>query len=483
MKPMRSSPRLTLSICLAAALAACGGDDNGSPAPTPSPSPTASPTASPTPSPTPTVSSCSLSARQDWAKALIDEWYLFPDLIASGVNKSAHSDLQSYIDALVAPARAQSRDRFFTYVTSASAEDALINSGRTAGFGFRLGYDTGADRVFIAESFESGPAYGNNILRGDEILRIDGTSVSSLMASGGPNAVIAALGPSEAGDTRTLQIRSLSGTTREVTLTKRTFTMEPLSPDYGSRVIDFGGRQVGYINLRTFIVNSAKNDLANAMAEFKDQGIDELVIDLRYNGGGLIDVAETFGDLLLAGNVGEVFSYTTLRSSKSGQNQTRNVAVNSSGIAAAKVAFIGTGSSASASELLMNALPPYLAGNVALIGTNTYGKPVGQFGFDDSNGCDDRLRVVTFKTENADREGEYYTGLAGTMPVTCRANDDIGHELGDPNEAMLSVALSWINGASCSAIGSARTAQDAGQQRILQPERPNAAQHRIPGLF
>jgi len=129
--------RFALTACLAGALASCGGGGGGGPptAGTPTPSPT-----SPAPTPAPTSGACSLSSRQDWVKQQIDEWYLFPTLVATNVNKASYNNLQSYIDALVAPARAQSKDRYFTYVTSIQEEEDLINSGATAGFGFRLAY-------------------------------------------------------------------------------------------------------------------------------------------------------------------------------------------------------------------------------------------------------------------------------------------------------------------------------------------------------
>ena len=128
---------------------------------------------------------------------------------------------------------------------------------------------------------------------------------------------------------------------------------------------------------------------------------------------------------------------------------------------------------------------PYLdPANLALIGDDTFGKPVGQFGFDLSQ-CDLRIRAVTFQTTNANDEGEYFTGLASVMPNTCRAGDDIFTPLGDPSEASISVALDFLAGRSCTAISGigGQTAQSVGGRELLQPARPNAAQFEIPGLF
>src|SRR3546814_7400638 len=91
---------------------------------------------------------------------------------------------------------------------------------------------------------------------------------------------------------------------------------------------------------------------------------------------------------------------------------------------------------------------PYLGTNMALVGTNTFGKPVGQFAFDLA-ACDDRLRLVAFKTENADHQGEYFTGMASVFPNTCRADDDIFVQLGEPDEASMATALDFLAGRSC----------------------------------
>jgi hypothetical protein len=469
-------------VSLVAALAACGGGgSNSNPiqvAPTPTPSGT--------PTPTPTTAGCSLSERKSWALGQLQEWYLFPELLDSSVNPDSFSTLSGYVDALVAPARAQSRDRFFTHVASIAEENAFFNSGQSAGFGVRLSYDTTANRVFVIEAFEGAPALAAGIDRGSEIIAI-GTnagnlqSVSSLMQSGGPQAVVNALGPSTAGTTRVLRVVT-NGTTSDLTVTKTTFALTPVSSRYGVKVLDNGGTRVGYVNLRTFI-DTADPALRNAFANFRSQGITQVIVDVRYNGGGLVSIAELFGDLLAANRVGQVFSHTTFRPSKASNDDTDNFGSQSEAIAATKIAFIGTTGSASASELLINAFTPYLNTNMALVGTNTFGKPVGQIALDRA-ACDDRLRPVAFRTENANRQGDYYTGLASRVPVTCSAGDDFTRPLGDPAEASVRVALDFLAGRSCTAISSGgQSPQGAGKRNLLQPDAPTTAQREVPGAF
>ncbi|MET4133435.1 carboxyl-terminal processing protease [Porphyrobacter sp. MBR-155] len=487
--------RTALSFVLAASLAACGGGGSSSPPPNTGGGPT------PAPTPTPTPSACSLRAQQDFADQVLNEWYLFPDLLAT-VNQTSVNSLQAYLDARVAPARAQNRDRGFTFATSIAEENALINSGSSAGFGIRLAFDNAARRVFVAEAFEGANGLAAGLDRGSEITAIGTTSanlqtVSSLMASGGAQAVVDALGPSTAGTTRVLRFVQPGGATIESSITKTDFSLDPVSDRFGTLILNDGGKQVGYLNLRTFIVADAAEQLRQAYGQFAAQGVTELIIDLRYNGGGLVSVADTMGDLMGEGRIGQVWSRTILRPSKAAENETRLFRSEVNAIAPSRVAFIATGATASASELVTNSMIPYLNDNIALIGANSFGKPVGQFGFDLA-ACDLRVRAVTFQTVNANDQGEYFSGLASVMPNTCSAGDDLSRALGDPQEASIATALDFLAGRSCAApitggqiaiaggvnqTQRARAGLDLPEHQMLQPQRPNAAQFEIPGLF
>jgi carboxyl-terminal processing protease len=182
-----------------------------------------------------------------------------------------------------------------------------------------------------------------------------------------------------------------------------------------------------------------------------------------------------------------VFSYTTFRPEKSAENDVSYFAPQAQSINSTKIAFIGTGGTASASELVINAFVPYLRANVGLIGTNTYGKPVGQIALDKAS-CDDRLRVIAFALQNADRQGAYYDGLATTVQATCRAVDDVTKPLGDPAEASTRQALDYLAGRSCTPITATAAARNARtsvveKSSLLSPERPSTAQRETPGLF
>ncbi|HEX8379441.1 MAG TPA: S41 family peptidase [Allosphingosinicella sp.] len=472
------------ALALLAMLSSCGGGGGGGGNPAP-------PVAGPTPTPPPPASSaCSLSSRQAWVAAQMKEWYLFPETLPVSLSPASYTNVDDYLDALTATARAQGRDRFFTYLTSIKEENAFFNSGSSAGFGVRFSYDSGQNRVFVIEAYEGAPALAAGIDRGTELLAIGTSSgnlqlVSNLMASGGPQAVSQALGPGDPGVTRVLRISDASGT-REVTVTKADYELKPVSSRYGARIIDNGGRKAGYVNLRTFI-NTADPALRQAFASFKAAGVTDVIVDVRYNGGGLVSIAELIGDLMGANrSTSDVFSFTTFRPEKSSNNSTRFFQPKAESIAPTRMAFIATTSSASASEMIINAFIPYYGKNEALVGTNTYGKPVGQIALDQA-ACDDRLRVVAFKTENVARQGDYFQGLASKVEASCAAGDDFTRQLGDPQEASTRAALDFLAGRPCtpiSASGGGITPQAVkSKPELLMPDRPSVAQREAPGTF
>lgn len=479
-RPARHHATLCALVAGALTLQACGGGAGASsPAPTPAPTPTAQ---------------CTLRDRIQWADAQIRQWYLFPDDLPASLDQGAYSTVQAYIDALTANARAANKDRYFTYITSIAEENAFYASGQTAAFGIRLNYDSNARRVFVLDVFETGPAFAAGFDRGAEILAI-GTSpdtlvpVATLFAQGGSQAVSDALGPSTAGVTRTIRY-TLGGTERTVTVAKADFNIPPVSDRFGVQVLDDGaGGKLGYINLRSFI-STAETPLRNAFTRFRTEGITRVILDFRYNGGGLVRIAEVMGDLMGRNRLpSDVYSYTTYRPSKASENSTRLFQPGSDSIAPTGLAFITTGSTASASEFVLNAMLPYLRSNLAMVGANSFGKPVGQIAIDNA-ACDDRLRIIAFATLNADRQGDYYNGLAPVIAArggrSCAAADDYTVQMGNPAEASTKGAIAALRGDACNAIAAAGTSLTeqtlAGRQPLIAAI-PSAAQRDLPGLF
>jgi len=437
---------------------------------------------------------CSVSTEKDFVRDATNEWYLFPDLLPAQVNPSSFATAQDLLDFMTATARAQGKDRFFSYVTTKEADNTFLQEGQFVGFGFRVRLE--GNRVFFMEAFENSPASEAGIERGDELLAIDTgsgfVSIANILPS--DPTLSNAFGPAEVGVQRGFRFARLDGSVApDVVLVKRVVTIEPISMD-GVRILALPGNpgeEVGYVNLRTFI-STADPALRDAFAQFRARNIRNVILDLRYNGGGLISIAELMGDLMGAlRQPDDVYNNIRFRASQSSNDVTRYFRpIAGTSVDAVNIAVITTGATASASELVTNAMKPWA--RIAIVGSDTYGKPVGQSAFDLSDAgsrysqCELRLRLVTLRSTNADEEGDYYNGLAATLP-SCRAADDLTQPMGAPQEASTSAALGWLAGMPCDPIvAGAPGFQKPGLEREApypMPDRPTPAQVYLPGLF
>lgn len=445
------SHSLILLVLTALLAAGCGGGGSNNRQAVAAP-------AAPAPALPAAHSQCSLNEAKDDVLEIFENFYYFnqfPAQVAKYADVRGRLSSFASVDALLDELRYQpgSYDRGFTYYATTEEVDQFFSAGEFFGFGFSVGIDdTGAWRLI--DVFGGSPADTQGLLRGDTILSIDGTATAALNLNNEST-----FGPSEVGVERTLAIRHTDGVEVTVTLAKTTVDLDPV-PQNRVRVFEVGGRLVGYLFFRTFI-EDADALLRSAMLSLVDQAedlggatIDDLVIDLRYNGGGLVSTAEVLGSLA-AGNArtGSIFfsyEYNQWVTDNFGdpdddvrrfQNEANAL------VGLENVYYLTDAGSASASELLISGLGPYMTRSVT-IGNTTFGKPVGQWGLEY---CNDSmvLFMVTFRTVNVDGEADYYTGI----PADCRADDDWDHLLGDPDEGRLDAALDYIesNGALCTA--------------------------------
>lgn len=412
------------------------------------------------------------------------EWYLFRELLPEDLDAGQFATAGELLDALTANARAEGKDRFFSYVTTRQADDAILKEGQFVGFGFRSHIEDG--RFWLTDVYEDSPAAGAGLSRGTEITHIDSGSgyvpMSTVLAED-PDLEMA-FGPATEGVERGLRFVPPGGAPTEASVIKAVVTILAV-PAGGARVLTLPSNPtvpVGYLSLRTF-TSTAEEPLREAYADFRAQGIEYFIVDLRYNGGGLVRIAELIGDLNgQARSNSDVFLHILFNSAKSGQNRVRRFDSQPESVAPVRIAFITTGLTASASEIVINSLAPWT--EVAIVGDDTLGKPVGQSGFDVA-GCELRLRLIAFRFTNANDGGDYYEGLAGTLPFACRADDDLMQDPGDAAEGSTAEALSWLGTGACSEVlgPDSRLRKAQAGFRIPQARRPTAAQAYLPGIF
>ena len=451
--------RIAWALLAAGAVVGCGGDGGG---------PAAGNGA---------ATGCSVAAQRQEIFDLMVEWYFFNDELEQQ-QKYTELSLNTFPSAqgllTFLRYRPQEFDRGFSFITTPAADAQFFGEGQFVGFGFGSKFvdaPLNAD-LRLTQVFSASPAAAAAFQRGQRIVAIDGRTIAEI---GQAEGLSAALGAADVGVTRTFLMRETGGAEFEVAVAKALVTIDPVP---STAIFDVGGAKVGYLDFRTFI-STADAELDQAFADFESQNVSKLVVDLRYNGGGLVSTAERLADLI-GGAVadGQVLSATLFNSAKSAFNSIQPFQKRPGSLTLLQqVVFITTGSSASASELVINALSPHTV--VTLVGSVTFGKPVGQSGFPF---CDDELllRPVTFETVNSLNEGKYFDGLG----VTCGATDELQFALGDPVEASLATALEFIETGSCGPVVFRSTPSASAAQYQDLPLGPKAgAAQRLLGAY
>ncbi len=416
-------------------LAACGGGGGGG--------------SSESDSPVADDGVCGVTSQKAFVRDVAQDWYLWVDELANP-NPADYSTAQAYLDALVEPLFLDGRDPGFSYVTTQQEDQASFTSGAYIGFGFRYTQESlnAGEEWWFLDVLEGSPAADAELARGQEILAIDTGSgfetVDELTARDATTTEI--FGPSDVGVERRFRVREAESV-REVTLVKRELDTPPLAGP--ALLIDRPGLSpVGYFHLRGF-QDDATQPLIETTTFFAEAGVTDMVIDLRYNSGGSIEEADILLNLIggIAAQGEESFRVSHNRLRAATEDISEFFERRSGSMSPLRIAFITTDGSASASEMIINSLEPWF--EVVLVGEDTLGKAVGQYGFSQP-GCDTLLRLVSFELVNGEGLGEWYNGLAATGRFTlCPADDDYTRGFGDPEETSLRVALDWLNSGVC----------------------------------
>jgi C-terminal peptidase prc len=337
----------------------------------------------------------------------------------------------------------------WSFIISKQALDAYFSGLGYVGLGFKIKYLN--DDLYITLVYPNSPAARAALQRGDKILKINNKEVQGKDYT----FVNDALGYDQEGVKVDLEVEKSDGSTFEVTLYKEQIE----TPSVLKRaILDVDGVKVAYIMFDKFIEPSTK-ELLEAFKEFKAQNIEKIIVDLRYNGGGLVGVANDFVSLLIGEDYSNDISLKLqFNEENSYKNKEYRIKKFDDSMALYDIYFLTTHRTCSSSEALINALKPYNI-DIHLIGSKTCGKPVGMVGKDF---CDFYLMPIEFKLTNANDEGDYFNGLE----VACSASDDITHDFGDENESMLKEALFLMKNGVCST--SARVIQEKTKEQELK---------------
>ncbi|MDN2711183.1 S41 family peptidase [Janthinobacterium sp. SUN118] len=462
-----------LAVSLVCVLSACGGGGGGGSAPV---APPVTPTG-----PTALVASSTVANRcekprsgssvdkpgtlldeQTWVRSWIDETYLWYREVPTTYLPQNFGTATAYFDVLKTTATTASgkpKDRFhFTYATA--QWEASLN-GVEFGYGMLLAMTQASPpRKAVITIVEPGsPADLAGLRRGDVLQAIDGVDFVNAGGQASVDIINAGLFPDAQG-THTLAF-SRDGATVSASLKALEVATSAV---LNQRIIDTPTGKVGYLTFNTHN-NVAERQLVDAMRVFQAAGISDLVLDVRYNGGGLLDVASELA-YMIAGpqaTAGKTFEQV-LFNDKSKPEAPLPFHAQSQGfpgpnplakgtplpaLALKRVTLLTTGNTCSATESIINGLRGVDV-EVNLIGGATCGKP---YGFYPEPNCGTTYFAVQFQGVNAKGFGDYADGMA----PTCSVADDYQHALGDTGEAMLAAALRYRASGSCNpATGATR---------------------------
>jgi C-terminal processing protease CtpA/Prc len=436
--------KLLLLLALCAAVVSCGGGEGKLVADPGPPDP-------------------SLSCTLDEQRASLDAWmqdqyYWYPQL--SGGDGGAQ-DMDTYFHSMLT----NPPDRY-SFTQSTASFDQTFGSGWRIGYGYTLTWDAATSRLRVRNVEPASPVATAGIHRGDTVLSIDG--LTPFEVTQGKSASV-----TTPGVERVFVLADANGVQRSVTVKSALFSIAPVAT-WTTLDATRGGVpvKVGYLAYHQFVQYSTW-ELGLAIANMAGQGVNEFVLDLRYNGGGAVITSRDLASMLGGSQTdGAVFAQLRFNIKHPEKNQDMRFMTAAERFAAPieglpRLFVIASGGTASASELLINGLKPFM--RVVLIGERTYGKP---YGFAPRSNCGTTYNAVNFEVFNGQGAGGYSNGFA----VDCQAGDDLDHELGDPQERRLKEALAYIATGRCSA--------QAPQSAELTPTRPREFGERVPpGMF
>jgi len=400
----------------------------------------------------------------NWLRSVTNELYLWYGEVTDRDPSLYATD--QYFDLLktnAVTASGQPKDKFhFTYDTA--VWEALSQSGTESGYGAEFAILAGAPPRRIVVAFtEPGSPAGMQLARGDEILQVDGADA----VNGNTQAIVdvlnAGLFPDSNGENHSFLVRDVGGTTRTVNMSSQTITRVPVPI---VTTFDSQSGPVGYIQFNDHIA-IAEDDLENAITTLKNDNVTDLILDLRYNGGGYLDMASelaymianttltsgrTFEKLVFNDKnptrdpvTGETLSPTLFHSTSQGFVGAPGRTLPTLNLD--RVYIIAGPGTCSASESIINSLRG-VSVQVYLIGSTTCGKPYGFYPMDN---CGTTYFSIQFRGENAANFGDYSDGFSpanqtGTVGVSvqgCSVADDFSHDLGEADEGRIAAALAF----------------------------------------
>ncbi len=388
--------------------------------------------------------SCSATDQKNWLAGYMDDWY-FWTATSPKPAPGPYADALAYLEAL---RYTGSDSRFpadrWSYTQASEAFNSFFTSGMALGYGLAVAglelSKDGSKPLYVRHVDTGSPAAAAGVQRGDRVMQIAGRAASEVVAADDFSALTA----STPGQTLALSTTRAGRAQFSGLLTAASYNLVPVT---GTAVqASPGGRQLGYVAVKDMI-SQALSPVDAAFAQFKAAGVADVVLDLRYNGGGLVSTGATLAGYI-AGSRGAGLNYATLlfNDRHSASNSNFPFVVPAAALSLPRVFVLMGRRTCSASEQVVNGLRG--AGvNVVAIGETSCGKPVG---FQPASNCGTTFSIVNFESVNHQGAGRYFTGFA----PTCAVAEDFTVAQASPADPLMAAAARYADSGSCPAASS-----------------------------
>ena len=412
-----------------------------------------------------------------WLRSWTNDTYLWYDEVDD--NNPDNFSILGYFNQLktneLTPSGTAKDNFHFSQDTAEYNE--LTQTGVSSGYGFDWEFvaSTVPRQLIVRFAEPNSPAALANVPRGASLITINGLDFVNDNSQSGVDAINAALFPDNAGTVTSFEFELIDGSPLVVDVTSSDISVAPVQ---NVNIFDTTNGKTGYFQFNTFI-RTAQDDLINAFDLFVDENVTELVIDLRYNGGGLLALASQVSYMVAGPSQTNNANFETTRfnDKSTTTNPVTGEALQSTpfyrneidynagvltsnllpSLSLTRVYVITTSSTCSASEAVMNALRG-IDVEVVQIGSTTCGKP---YGFYPTDNCGETYFTIQFQGVNNKGFGDYADGFMPTDSPNfdfelpgCDVEDDFTKALGNPEEGMLAAALAYSTTGSCPVVTS-----------------------------
>ena len=396
--------------------------------------------------------SCDVASQKDWLRGYMLDWYYWSGS-SPNPEPAGYATLAAYFDALKYanyPGRGDGIDPWSNYQDSASYNQ-FFTEGQTLGYGLFVNGNERQLPLRVRMTEPQSPAAAAGLVRGDSIVSVNGVAAADLITGG-----FAVLNPAQAGEQLTVVADTATGRQTFV-LSAAVYTLTPVPT---TQVLTLtNGSKAGYVVLKDFITQ-AEAPLSTALASFRAAGATELIVDLRYNGGGRISTANHLASQIVgAVHGGKVFTSLVYNAAHQGSNSSVTLGT-APGPAFGRVVVLTGPRTCSASALVVNGLAPHV--DVVTIGGTSCGKP---YGFSPVASCGNVFSVVNFRANNARGLADYDSGIA----PSCAVADDFTGTLGEPAETLTNAALGYLQTGNCPVAAAPARASTPQSRRFVEP--------------